>query len=233
MQRLVNVYTELGCLYDERRAIIERLLPQGESWENTFEALYQERRIDWFEKPEIGVTMERYRKAMAERDITLFTAILPTSLMTRILTLVLDVDQMIGKPINIGKVGITVNCWPYELDDEMKVDLEESLKAVVPYEADFTFIFVPDNKVTASFFRPYTHVFKYNLLGEGGKAFVETIADNPIKDVKFYVPDLYARNPETDIFAEPEEVIQKMGVMLAPALSLFPVRHQVYDYRQA
>ena len=229
--RVISVYTELGCLYDERRAIIERLLPAGEKWETTFEKLYLDRRIDWFEKPEIGVTMEKYKAAMAARDITLFTSILPTSLLTRILTLILDVDQMIGKPINIGTVGFTINCHPYVLDADMKQELETSLLAVLPYNAEIVLVDKPNNQLTASYFRPFTHVFKYDILGEASEAFCKTLAESPIKDVKFFVPDLYAKDPETKTFAVPEEVIQKMGIMLSSALTLIPIRHQVYDYR--
>lgn len=220
-------------MYDVKRAVIEKLLNPSVTFDEGFAKTYKERRIDIFNKPEIGVTQEAYAELYKNRDISIFMGkILPTPLLTSVLGIILDFDQLVGKPINLGTITHHVNIYPYELDDDLANSLTESLSAVLPYTHDIVLVKVPPKELVPSYFRKFDHVFKYDLLGENSEEFCKSLPTNPIKDVKFHIPDLFMKEPGNDLQGSPKDVILKMSVVLAPFITLIPISHAVYDYKE-
>ena len=107
----LNVYTELDSLFDSRRATLESLLPSNETREGVYAKQYKERKLDLFERKELGITQSIYEQAYDKRDLSLFTNIKPTQVLSKLLLLVLDSEQLVGKPIALNVVNITINLY--------------------------------------------------------------------------------------------------------------------------
>lgn len=229
---LVNIYTDLDSLWDTRRAVLESLFAEGIDWDKDFAPIYRRRKIDRFEREGLGFTQAQYEEAFDKRDLTLFErGVSPSSLLNKIFTVVLDIENYIGKPINIGTFNITVNIFPYVVPDELLAVLKQSIESAIVFNHEVTLVSVNTDKLTPDYFRPYTHVFKYDALGKNSQPLVNNLKDSPIPNTKFFIPDLFQKDPESGMVAEPEELIQKMGIFLSGAITLVPVRHQIYDYR--
>lgn len=227
----ITIYTDLDSLWDTRRAVLERLLPEGDTWDDHYAKQYADRRIDHFAKPELGITQEKYKTAYANRDISLFEKAFPSRLLPKILTIVLDVENFIGKPISIGEFKFTINIWPFVLDDELKSELESALSKSIVYNHSIFLTSVPKDRLNSTYFKPFTHVFKYDAMGEDSKALLMSLQEAPIPGTKFFIPDIHQQDPGSGVYAEPEEIIHKMSVFLASAFTIIPVKHSVYDYR--
>lgn len=229
----ISVYTELSSLFDDKRAVLETMLPAGETWDGVFKTSYENRRIDIFEKPELGIYNDKYKELYSKRDILLFRNIRPTPLINRILTLVLDAEKLIGKPIAASKINITINLYPYVLDDELKGNLYNDIKSILPYNNSIDFVNRSPAQLTSSYLRNFSNVFKYDLLiGEDSKAFMESLPKTPMMNTRCFVPDLYVKEPESGIVSEPEEIIQRFSILTATVITLLPVNHAIYDYTE-
>lgn len=229
----LNVYTELDSLFDSRRATLESLLPSNETWEGVYAKQYKERKMDLFERKELGITQSIYEQAYDKRDLSLFTNIKPTQVLSKLLLLVLDSEQLVGKPIALNVVNITINLYPYDLDEDLVNELEKNIKQALVFKNELTFVSKPPTELDAKYFKNFDNVFKYDILiGKDSKTFMESLAKTPIKDMKFFVPDLYVKQPDNGIVCSPEELVESFSLVLAPALTLLCVRHSVYDYME-
>lgn len=227
----VVIYTDMDSLWDTRRAVMEQMLPETEDWEEHYGKLYKERRLDYFAKPELGITQEGYETAFEQRDLSIFEKAFPSRLLPKVLSIIMDVENFVGKPINVGTFQFTVNLWPFVIPDDLRETISTVLSQSIIYNHTIRLISVPYDRQDALFFKPFTHAFKYDVLGKNGKALMESLVKHPIPGTKFFVPDICQKEPDGKYAADPEEIIQKMSVFLASAITLIPMRHDVYDYR--
>lgn len=233
----IRPYLEIKSLQDERRGIVQALIqefnPSLEDiavdalWVSLFAENYKKRVIDTFDKPEIGVTTELFRKRYKRRTLSDFKFYYPTHLLDSLLSVILTIDELSGKPIDIGEVQITVNVFPYEFDEELITMLADSITAKLPYKNAVRIISAADNTLTPNFFKQFTHVFKYDIFGEETANFQNNLINQPIPEVKFIVPDVFIKEPEIPM--SPTDMLIATGAVLFNSLQIIPWNHTLYD----
>lgn len=233
----IKPYLEIKSLQDERRGIVQAMIqefnPSLEDiavdalWVSLFAENYKNRVIDNFDKPEIGVTTAKFKERYKKRTISDFKFYYPTNMLENMFQVILSIDELSGKPIEVGEVQITVNVHPYDFDDEICQELAESITAKLPYKNSVKIINVPDEEMGSLFFKQFTHVFKYDVLGETTRNFQSGLEKNPIPEVKFIIPDVFIKDP--DLPMSPADMLIASGAVLSNFLQIIPWSHRLYD----
>lgn len=225
-----NVYTDLDCLVDMRRSILQKLIGENKDFEKTFPN-FKKRVIDNFAKPGLNFTNDDYERAYSERGLIDLIGIKPTPLMFKLLVMILNIDKLVGKPINVNKVNLTINLNHYDgFDDELKQELLNTLKNNMRFNHEVTFVNIREVNQLPSYFNQFTHVFKYDLLlNKAYKPFFDRLAEEPIPNTKFIVPALYFKENKY-IEASPEELIMASSTLLLPNIVLIPWDINLYNY---
>lgn len=238
MSNNIPVYIELGALFDERRGILTKMLAQHkpslvDQWDNIFKRAYDKRIIDLFERKEINITKETFKKEFEKRNINDFCYYLPSNLASQLFLTLMDFEGLGNKPITIDTVIIDINTFPYQLDDELKEELTTELKKVFKFKNNINFIHRGYQEQIPNFFSKYSYVFKYDfLLSEKMYPFFDSIKDCPIPDVKFMVPNVLLK-PNDFTTGDISDIITKTTLALSTHLQIIPVNHRLYDYKES
>lgn len=223
-----NVYVDLDCFVDVRRSILQSLIGDM-NFDKTFPN-YRKRRIDSFATPSLPFTDEEYKQRYEGRNINDLAGVIETPLMSKLLVLILNVDKLIGKPINVNKVNITVNLNHYNdgFNDELCNEFKAALTRGMRFNHTVDFINVPESRQTSLFFKSFSHVFKYDLLlSKEYHHFLEGLEKHPIPETKFIVPSLLLKENAV-LQNTPEEMILATSVMTSSFLKLIPWDVQLY-----
>lgn len=225
---IFNVYTDLDCLVDVRRSILQRLIGDRD-FDKTFPN-YRSRKIDRFTKPGLDFTDEDYLKAYEDRNLYDLSGVKETPLMTKLLVMILNIDKLVGKPISINKVILTVNLNHYDgFDESLQQEFRDTLNRAMRFNHEVRFVNIKESSQVPSMFKQYTHVFKYDLLlSKNYKLFFDEIADNPLPNTKFIVPSLFLKE-NTQLEGTPEDLIFATSIMLAHNLILIPWDVNLYN----
>lgn len=222
-----NVYVDLDCFVDVRRSILQSLIGEMD-FDKTFPN-YRNRRIDSFATPSLPFTDEDYKQRYDNRNLSDLAGVIETPLMSKLLIIILNVDKLIGKPININKVNITINLNRYDgFNDELCNEFKAALTRGMRFNHSVDFVSIPASQQNSAFFKPFSHVFKYDLLlSKDYIHFLESLEKNPIPETKFIVPPLLLK--ENNVLQNsPEEMILATSVMTSSFLKLIPWDVKLY-----
>lgn len=223
-----SVYTDLDCLVDVRRNILQRLIGDRD-FVKTFPN-YDSRKMDRFAKPGLDFTDADYIKAYENRNLLDLQGVIETPLMSKLLVMILNIDKLIGKPININKVNLVINLYRYDgFDEELQAEFKQALDRGMRFNHEITFVNVKPSDQTPYFFNKFTHVFKYDLLlSKEYRRFFEELPDFSIKSAKFVVPALFLKENH-ELQGTPEDLIMSAFFMVSPHITLIPWDVKLYN----
>lgn len=247
MNRVIKIYTELDSLYDTRRGTIELLLLDHESkekeipeenrkllanqlWNRYIADNYKERLLDTFEYKNFGINRETFVNRYNKRSISDWTHYYPTNLTDRLIKLVMDLELMEEKPIDISGITLVVNTFPFVFDEELNRGLIGHLTTALNNIVNVKLMSFDTRNQTLDFYKNYDYVFKYDILtSENTKAFQESIGSNiRVPELRIMVPDILVKT--NDAFTgNVSDMIEVLTVTLAPTVTIVPVKHEVYD----
>lgn len=260
MNKVIHCYADLDSLYDYRRMLIQKWLVRDmvppkhataaqldrfdlerrqqadRQWALDFEKNYQNRRMDTFDYPHVGMNKAVFKTLFDQRSTQDWVfGHYPSRFMTGFLAAIIDQEQLTEKPISIKGVTLHVNVWPYVLDDELKqlfIDhcLTRFSEGTPGSRVDVKVIDTDVRHATVAFYKQYDYVLKYDLLTSPDyKALSDSIGNPPIPDTTFLVPDLLVKEVE-DLQGEVADRIFASSLALAPVFKMVPVNHSFYDY---
>lgn len=244
MNKTLNIYTELDSIYDPRRAILSWLATEGISdltlrlreaehkWNLHFEQNYRQRRLETYEFPAFGINRWKFEKAYAERHIGQWSFFRPTNVLKKLLKTVFDIEQLEDTPLGIQGITLFLNFFPYKLDEELQEELRvsvvNSLKGIVDVKL------VNHNPVDqdSRYYKQFHYVLKYDvMLSKDSKVFMDSLAQFPIPDVAFFIPDVLLKEPE-NLERPAEDIIFGLSLSASASFRLIPISHDFYDYRE-
>lgn len=242
MNKVLEVYTELDSLFDSKRAMIQHLMvPElidneglkqkaDTLWDLHIAKNYKERRLDTFDFPNFGINREKFDALYDKRHLGHWSVYYPTPLIRKIVKLIVELEGIANKPLEVSSMNIVVNTFPYILDDELQDELVNQLQTALKGLGRVKLTHTDPAKHDANYYSRYNYVFKYDLLSsKDSKLFSETVAQRPIPDVTFIIPDILLN--DTGEFKGPVvDIIFAMSMPLIATLKLVPVSHDVYDY---
>lgn len=255
MNRVLDIYADIDSFFDYRRGLLQFLMTEGDypetgvpfteeqidarkalgdsQWDMHIAKNYRDRRMDTFNYPFFGIDESKYRKILAERSLKHWAANMfyPTKLNDTLINRVIALEGLTERPIDIKKVRLFVNTFPYAFDSDMSAELVAFLATSFNGLLEVKAISSDPSAQGAKFYGQYQYVFRYNLmLDESSELLMNTFQNNPIPDTTFVVPDILVR--ETDTFAGTiKEWYQAAMTPLAVSLKVIPIEHADYDYR--
>ena len=257
MNRVIQVYTEVDCIYDVRRALtqkwlvkdlihpnpdllsdaeheeyVKKLRYEGDRlWEQHIEKNYRERRMDRFEYPGLSFNRALFEELFAQRSLSDFTfGYYKTKFTQQFLKTILDLEMMTESPISFNKIILFVNVFPYDMDKEMQKELVDHLQTHFGGRVEVKTVNSRTPTHDVVYYKQFDYVLKYDLLlGSSSKTLCESVGSIPIPGTTFIIPDILVK--ESDEFTgEISDRIFASTLQLAPVFKLMPIHHSFYDY---
>lgn len=245
MSRTLVVFTELDSIYDSRRGIIQWMMTEGIDneqqrktkgdldWEQHIQTNYQNRRMDTFEYPAFKITKESFEKAYASRSITNWLMYYPSNVLKKLIKVIIDLEGLMDKPIDIKGVDLHVNIFPYQFDQDLQDKLIDHVQHALGNIVKVKVMNVDTREADSSFYKQFNYVFKYDfLMAEGSSKTMDSLKAFPIPDTGFIVPDILVKEVE-GLQGPIADRIFALSVLLAPCLRLVPISHSFYDAKAA
>uniref|UniRef100_A0AAU8KXV6 Neck protein n=1 Tax=Pantoea phage Survivor TaxID=3232176 RepID=A0AAU8KXV6_9CAUD len=241
---MIEIYTEMGSLFDERRGIITKVAREAGNtrfeWGRNFAQIYQRRRMDIFNQPELGITQEAYEARYEKRSLADFedekeVYFLPTNLIYNMFRLVRELEFGVGQMISAASFNVTVNLWPYQLTQSQADELASVMKGAVKFNYTLSFVFIEPEELTPKVLHKFGYVFKYDmLLSPRMKNYWENYIKAPDSGTKFIVPSILTSRelPEEMRREEPIDLITKMNFTQGGKITLVPVNKTIFDYKE-
>lgn len=238
----ITCYTNLDSLFDSRRGILTKVaLESGNTkfnWENNMETIYQRRRYDYFNQPELGITQEKYEARYAARTIDDFADetqcyFFPSNLIRNMFKLVREVEFGVGQILSVTTFSLTVNLYPYTLSQSLLDELASTIRGALAFNISLSFVNTPYDLITPAVLSNYQYVFIYDfLIGKDYKVYWENYGKASNSNTRFFVPDVlvYKELPEEMRREEPIETISKMNVTQGGKITWVPCPKTIYDY---
>ena len=244
MNRVLEIYTEIDCIYDPRRGLLSLLMTEGieedakrkaegdRLWELHIAKNYKEREFDTFSYPFFKIDREKYEGVWKKRSLSDWLMYYPSNFYNDFLRTVVELEQLDERPVAIKTVNLNVNTFPYEFDQAMLDDFilhcRAAFKGLVTVK---TFSSDPA-KMTSSYYKQFPYVFKYDsLIGEDSKLLMESLSKLPIPNTAFIVPDILAKKLDT-FTGSPSDLIFSLSLSVGTAITLIPIKHQFFDYSE-
>lgn len=240
----IEVYTEMDSLFDARRGIIIKCaLESGNKrfdWDRNFKEIYARRRFDYFHQPELGITDEGFKARYARRSIADFADetqayIIPSNLIYNIFKIVREIEFGVGQIISVSKFNLTVNLYPYVLDQNLADELASVIRGAVPFNIGLSFVNIPYENLTPAVLHSYQYCFIYDFLtGENRKAYWENYIPASNTNTKFIVPDVLLNKelPEEMRSEKPINLIGKMNATQGGKITWVPYSKTIFDYKE-
>lgn len=241
MNRNLKVYTEVQSMYDMRRGLIQWLLTEGITddvlraregdrlWDLHIARNYEERRMDTFDYPHVGITKAKIDALVKEAKLEHWLMFYPTSLCRTLFRKIVELEHLDEKPLDIKGVTLYVNTFPYEFDGAMQDEFLAYCNSLFGGRFDIKLQFSDTTEAGPAFYRQYNYVFKYDVLAEAGAHLQTTIKSMPIPEVTFVVPDILSREVEGFTGAVADR-IYAYSLTLAHVFKLIPISHAFYDF---
>lgn len=241
MKKELRVYIPLDSLFDYRQGLVTKLITNEQDdlpkrlvdaallWEEHFDKRYNSRDIDDYNVPAVGLTNEKFKEAYDNRDINDFAFYMPSSLSRVLMSQVMNVEMDYDQIPDISAFKLIINTFPYAMDSELQEILLDSLNKRFGGKHEIDLIYKDDRVATPSFYRSFTHVFKYDILLNDYQPFFKHLNTEIIPDVVFFVPSLFVRREEY-ITGKPEHVIEAQALTVVNQIAIVPVPKSVYDY---
>lgn len=126
-----NLLLDLDALYDTRFGTLLRLSKAAAI--QVVRNGYQVREIDDFERLSEGlVTNEVYQKAYAERDLDTLKKSIITGIPAVLITHIETLRERLERGVNVERISVTVNTWPYLLPGPVISAIIEALGVLLP-----------------------------------------------------------------------------------------------------
>lgn len=241
----ISVYTDIDTLFDTRRGIIERVIREsGNSqfnW-NQYASFYKERNIDYFEKPEWGLTFEKYLDRFHRRSINdwvddTYCYFYPTNILNIILPTVRGIEIGGCGVINLSAITLHVNTYPFELTETLKAELAAHILAAFKIKITVELLYVDFNNQTANFINNYNYVFRYgHLINKEFIKWFETYPSCRLIGTKIIVPSLLSKSPIDDPILKAmnndpiQSRIEKMSSLQGGKVIFIPISPNTFDY---
>lgn len=241
----INVYTDIDTLFDTRRGIIERVIRESGNTQFTwsqYAPFYKERNIDYFEKPEWGLTFDAYLDRFHRRSTDdwvddTYCYFYPSRILDIILPTVRSIEIGGSGVINLSAITLHVNTYPFELTDSLKTQLITHIRAAFKVKITVELLYVDFNNQTANFINNYNYVFRYgHLINREFIRWFETYPSCRLIGTKIIVPSLLSKSPIDDpILAamnnDPiKSRIEKMSSLQAGKVIFIPISPNTFDY---
>lgn len=239
--RDISVLIPLDSLFDYRQGLICKLISKEEDdlaqrlvdsallWDEHIKDAYANRVYDKYDYPALGLTEDKFEQAYAQRSIDDFAFYTPSNLLKVLLKSVLEVETDYDQTRNISSFTWTINTFPYQLDDDYREIIRDSIEQRFGKRYVVKFIHADESLATPSFYSSFNYVFKYDLLlSKNNERFMKHLATEPIPDVVFFVPDLFIKREEF-ITGKPIDVINAFAYALGNNISIRAVPHAFYD----
>lgn len=237
------VYLTLDSLFDYRQGLIcklitdasepleNRLVTAANLWVKHLEKRYDGRRMDDYTFPALNLTNEKFQEAYENRSLDDFKFYTPSNISKILLQSVMQVETNYDQLTSIRSFNLTINMFPYVLDEELQQILKDSINQRFRGRHEITLIYKDDRKATPSFYRSFDYVFKYDLLlSKDYKSFFDNLKKEPIPDVVFFVPAILFKNEEY-ITGKPEQVIEAFATTTVNQIALVPIPPVGYDHQ--
>jgi len=238
----INVYVPLDSLFDYKQGLIcklatdetqdlpARLVQAAQLWSTKIQERYRKRNIDDFNYPELGVTHDQFVEAYENRTVEDFVFYTPSNLSSLLAKYILELELEYEQMNDIRSFKVVVNTFPYQLDEDLSNALHDSLTQRFNGNQEVVLMYKDDRTATPSFYRSFTHVFKYDIfLGKAYENFFKYLVTEPIPDVVFFVPDLF-KSIEEYITNTPAAVIDGIGLALSNQMGIRAIPHYAYDH---
>lgn len=239
---IITCFTNLDSLFDPRRGILTKVaLESGNTkfdWKKNMETIYQRRRYDYFNQPELGITQAAYEARYDKRSMDDWADetqcyFYPSKLISNMFKAIREVEFGVGQFISAASFSVTVNLYPYTLTETLETELESVIRGKIPFNISLSFVTIPYDEITPSVLGAYQNVFIYDLLiGKDYKVYWENYGKAANTNTRFFVPDLlvYKELPEEMRREEPIETISKMNVTQGGKITWVPCSKTIYDY---
>ncbi len=257
MNKIIHVYTEIDSIYDPRRGIIQKWLvkdlihPNPDSlsdaeyevyiqklnhegdklWEQHIETNYRNRRMDRFEYPGLELNRAKFLELYNARTLSDFGfGYYKTKFTQNFLRTILDMEMLSDQPITFNKIVLSVNFYPYVMDDEMRKSLVDHLQTRFGGKVEVKTINSRSETHTVDFYKQFNYVLKYDLMtGEGSVPLLSSVGTIPIPGTTFIVPDILVQENK-EFTGEVSDLIFSSTLQLSPVFRVMPIHHSFYDY---
>lgn len=240
----INIYTDIDTLFDTRRGIIERVIRESGNldfrWEQ-YAPFYKERQIDFFDKPEYGLTFDNYLARFQRRSIDdwvdeTYCYFYPTKILTAMLPTVRGIELGSNGIINLSAITLHVNTFPFVLTDTLKDQLVTHILSAFKIKINVELCHVSFEKQTANYINAFQYVFRYgHLINREFITWFETYPTCRLTGTKIIVPTLLSKTPVDDpvltaMNNDPiQSRIEKMSSLQAGKVIFIPLSPNVFD----
>jgi len=244
MNRRISVLTDVDSIYDSRRGLLCLLLTQAEAnlsyelrkqkgdslWDLYIAKNYKERSLDTFEYPDFGINRAKYLELWEKRSISDWMFYYPSKILDKLVTIILEQEQITDRPIDISGIDLTINTFPYEFDEALEKDLVAyCLTALKGFVTVKLTRFNPKGAVGTQY-GSYNYVLIYDILTSASSEHLfNTLAAHPIPETAFLVPNILVTQSEY-ITGTVDEIIVRTGASLSLVTRWIPINHDVYDH---
>lgn len=244
MNRVINIYASIESFFDYRRGLLQYLMTKDiedpdkrkyeadKLWETQVADNYRKRRMDTFNYPQFNIDGAKFKELYKQRSTEHWETGMyyPTPLINKILGVILELEGLNDKPIDISEMKLFINTFPYKFTKEQLQELTESVRIGLKGTMTVKTIYTDPSDHDSRFYGQYQYVFAYNLVSdESSTLFINGIKENPIPDTAAIIPDILIR--ETDTFKGPvRDWMLGAYTSLSPLIRLIPVERSLFDY---
>lgn len=239
---MITIYTELGAIFDERRMILSKMAREAGNhkfdWQQNFQRVYQERRYDVFDYPEFGFSPEKYQERFDQRTKEDFGTqvenfLFPTRLCRDMFAVVREYEFGVGKLLQVETFRVTVNYWPYDLNEYELEELHAAIKGTVHFNFDLELITKAPNDLTPHYLHGFRYIFKYDYLtSKKMERYWSLYGIAALSNARFVVPDVFSVKPTLPEGMEaetPKELIEKLNAVQGGKVTWIPCDKRIYD----
>lgn len=141
-----NLLLDLDALYDTRFGTL--LLLNREAAIQVVRNGYQVREIDDFEKLSEGlITNAQFKEAYAKRDLDTLKKSIITGIPAVLISHIETLRERMERGVNVERVSITINTWPYLLPGPVISAIVEGLGVLIPEYCSISARRIDPNKV--------------------------------------------------------------------------------------
>lgn len=240
----ITIYTEMDSLFDVRRGIITKVVRESGNnkfeWDKNFKEIYARRRFDYFHQPELGITDDAYQARYAKRSLADFADhqevfVYPSKLIHNIFKIVREIEFGVGQIISASTFDLTVNLYPYVLEQEHIDELNSVIRGAVPFNISLSFVNIPYDKITPVILHAYQYCFIYDFLtSKDRKTYWENYIPAGNTNTRFIVPDVLLNKELPDEMRTEEAItlIGKLNVTQGGKITWVPYPKTIFDYKE-
>jgi len=146
-----RILTSLDTLFDTRLACLELINPVARSVLVQKPDYWLREHTDWSTLTDGLVSNEQFDQAYAKRDNEVRWGSVMTGIWPVILKVLTDYDLTLLESLQDQEITLEVNIWPYVLEEDEALGIEEHLKRLLGNELVILFTSIPLEELTPSF----------------------------------------------------------------------------------